>query len=159
MRSVVIYDSQYGNTRLLAEAIAAELAAVGTVDIENARNEDVTLPPDLTLLVVGGPTQVHGVSPPLRGQLDTIARHRLDGVQAAAFDTRGRGPRFLTGAASVGIAKRLEQKGAQLVLEPESFLVEGAEGPLVEGELERARAWAHDVLGMLAPTAASAALT
>ena len=56
MRSVVIYDSQYGNTRLLAEAIAAELEAVGTVDIENARNEDVTLPPDLTLLVVGGPT-------------------------------------------------------------------------------------------------------
>ena len=65
----------------------------------------------------------------------------------------------MTGAASVGIGKRLEQKGAQLVLEPESFLVEGAEGPLVEGELERARAWARDVLGMLTPPAASPALT
>src|SRR5205807_6759079 len=86
--------------------------------------------------------QVHGVSRTLGAQLDTITGHRLDGLPAAAFDTRGRGPRFLTGAASVGIAKRLEQKGAQLVLEPETFLVEGAEGPLVEGELERARAWA-----------------
>jgi flavodoxin len=73
MKSLVIYDSQYGNTRQLAEVIAAELEAVGRVDIENMRNENVTLPPDVTLLVVGGPTQVHAVSPPLRGQLDTIA--------------------------------------------------------------------------------------
>jgi flavodoxin len=151
MKSLVIYDSQYGNTRRLAEAIAAELGAVGTVEIENARDKDVTLPPDLTLLVVGGPTQVHGVSPPLRGQLDTIARHRLDGVPAVAFDTRGRGPRFLTGAASVGIAKRLKQKGAKLVVEPESFLVEGTEGPLVEGEIERASAWARDFAARVAP--------
>jgi flavodoxin len=65
MKSLVIYDSQFGNTRLLAEAIASEFEAVGTVDIERARNENVILPPDLTLLVVGGPTQVHNVSPPL----------------------------------------------------------------------------------------------
>jgi flavodoxin len=127
VKSLVIYDSQYGNTRLLAEAIASELEAVGTVSVENARIDDVTLPSDLTLLVVGGPTQVHNVSPPLRGQLDTIAKHRLDGIQAAAFDTRSHGPRILTGAASVGIAKRLKRKGANLVVEAESFLVEGTE--------------------------------
>ena len=149
MKSLVIYDSQYGNTRLLAEAIASELEAVGPVDVENARNETITFPPDLTLLVVGGPTQVHNVSPPLRGQLDTIAKHRLDRIQAAAFDTRAHGPRFLTGAASVGIAKRLKRKGAKLVVEAESFLVDGREGPLVEGELERARSWARDVLAKL----------
>jgi flavodoxin len=154
VKSLVIYDSQYGNTRLLAEAIASELEAVGTVSVENARIDDVTLPSDLTLLVVGGPTQVHNVSPPLRGQLDTIAKHRLDGIQAAAFDTRSHGPRILTGAASVGIAKRLKRKGANLVVEAESFLVEGTEGPLVKGELERARAWARDVAAKVAPTTA-----
>jgi flavodoxin len=154
VKSLVVYDSQFGNTRQLAEAIAVELQAVGTVEIENARIDDVIVPPDLTLLVVGGPTQVHNVSPPLRSQLESIATHQLDGVQAAAFDTRGRGPRFLTGAASVGITKRLKQKGAKLVVEAESFLVEGSEGPLVQGELERARTWAREVVAKVAPTTA-----
>jgi flavodoxin len=152
MKSVVIYDSQYGNTRHLAEVIAAELEVAGNVEVQNARTGRLGLPSDLELLVVGGPTQAHGVTHPVRAQLDTLAPHRLDGLAAATFDTRARGPRFLTGAASQGIAKRLEQKGARLVLEPESFLVEGTQGPLVEGELERARAWARAILAKLAPT-------
>jgi flavodoxin len=159
MQSVVIYDSEYGNTQALAEAIAAELEIAGTVQIQNARTGTVALPSDLGLLVVGGPTQAHGVTPPLRTQLDSLTSHRLQGVAAATFDTRARGPRFLTGAASRGIASRLEHKGANLVLEPESFLVDGKEGPLVEGELERARAWARSVLAELPvnPTAAGVA--
>jgi flavodoxin len=155
MKSVVFYDSQFGNTRQLAEAIAAELRAVGSVQIENARSETLSLPPDLDLLVVGGPTQVHQVSPPLRAQLDTMAKHSLHGVQAATFDTRVHGPRLLTGAASTGIAKRLKQKGARLVVEPESFLVQGTEGPLVEGELERVHVWARGILAKSASGAAS----
>lgn len=155
MQSVVIYDSQYGNTQALAEVIAAELEAAGPVQIENARTGTFELPPGLGLLVVGGPTQVHAVSPPLRAQLDSLTRHSLDGVAAAAFDTRARGPRFLTGAASRGIARRVEQKGAKLVLAPESFLVDGKEGPLAEGELEHARAWARQVLAKLAVTPAT----
>ena len=151
MKAVVIYDSQYGNTRQLAEAIAAELEAAGAVQIENARNEALSLPADMTLLVVGGPTQVHHVSPPLRAQLDTIPRHALDGIPAATFDTRVGGPRLFTGAASRGIAKQLKQRGARLVVQPASFLVEGREGPLVEGEIERARVWARDILATLAP--------
>jgi flavodoxin len=159
MKSVVIYDSQYGNTQALAEAIAAELKMAGAVEVENARTGTVELPSDLGLLVVGGPTQAHGMTRPLRTRLDSLTSHRLDGVVAATFDTRARGPRFLTGAASRGIARRLEQKGAKLVLEPGSFLVDGKEGPLAEGELERARAWARNVLAKLAvaPTAAGVA--
>jgi flavodoxin len=151
MKSVVIYDSQFGNTQALAEAIAAELKAAGAVAVENARTGTVELPSDLELLVAGGPTQAHGMTRPLRAQLDSLTRHRLDRVAAATFDTRVRGPRFLTGAASRGIARRLARKGARLVLEPESFLVDGKEGPLAEGELERARAWARNVLAELAP--------
>ena len=88
MKSVVIYDSQYGNTQALAEAIAAELKMAGAVEVENARTGTVELPSDLVLLVVGGPTQAHGMTRPLRTQLDSLASHRLDGVAAATFDTR-----------------------------------------------------------------------
>src|SRR5258708_1223650 len=114
MQSVVLYDSQEGNTRQLGEVIASELETVGRVQIESAREGSLTLPSDLRLLVVGGPTQGHTISPPLQAQLATIASGRLDGLQAATFDTRVRGPRILTGAASRGIAKRLERKGATL---------------------------------------------
>ena len=155
MNCVVIYDSQFGNTERIAQAIATEFDAIGSVQIENARNEELSLPQHLALLVVGGPTQMHKISPPLRSQLDTIERHRLDGVPAATFDTRARGPRFLTGAASGGIAKHLKRKGAKLVVEPASFLVEGTQGPLVDGELERARVWARDIVAKLAPQATS----
>ena len=62
--------------------------------------------------------------------------------RAAAFDTRFDKPAFLTGSAAKGIAKRLRQRGFELVAEPESFFVLGTEGPLKDGELERAAAWA-----------------
>ena len=61
-------------------------------------------------------------------------------AQAAAFDTRAHGSPLLTGAASHGIARRLRRHGYTL-LETESFVVNGTEGPLAEGELERAREW------------------
>ena len=63
MKSVVVYDSQYGNTQALAEAIAAELQATGAVEVEHARTGTVELPSDLGLLIVGGPTQAHGLTP------------------------------------------------------------------------------------------------
>jgi hypothetical protein len=66
------------------------------------------------------------------------------GTAAAAFDTRADKSPWLTGAASRGIAKRLRRRGYE-VLSTESFLVEDSEGPLVEGELERARAWGADL--------------
>ena len=60
---------------------------------------------------------------------------------AAAFDTRIDKPPALTGVAARGIAKRLGRRGWKLVAEPESFFVEDSEGPLADGELERAREW------------------
>ena len=59
----------------------------------------------------------------------------------ATFDTRADGRPALTGSAARGIAKRLRKRGFELVVEPESFLVEDADGPLADGELERARDW------------------
>jgi hypothetical protein len=56
----------------------------------------------------------------------------------------------VTGAAARGIARRLRRRGYQVVGD-ESFLVEDAEGPLADGELERARAWGAELAGLLAP--------
>lgn len=146
MLIAVVYDSEFGNTRTLAEAIAEELRNAGTVQLTDVRIGPAGLLDGLDILVVGGPTHVHGMSQPMKTYLDGWAGKRLQGLPVAAFDTRVHGPRWLTGAASGGIARWLRQRGARLVGTPESFLVDGREGPLAAGEVERSRAWARRLL-------------
>jgi hypothetical protein len=164
MRAVVIYESWYGNTRKVAEAIAAGLGGGSDVVVCSVDDPSPALG-ELDLLVVGGPTHVHGlssersrssaiehgaeVSEPgigVRGWLAELPEG--DGKRAAAFDTRLDKPVLLVGSAARGIGKRLERRGWELVAEPESFFVESDERtPLAEGELERAEAWGRALAG------------
>lgn len=167
MTVVVVYESMYGNTHRIAEAISDGVAQTGTpvevVSVEAAR--DRGLHPD-DVLVVGAPTHVHGLSrastreaavhdapghglevdPSAQGEgvrewLGTLDPH---GGRAAAFDTRVKGPAVLTGRASQAIAKALRRHGFDLVAEPESFLVSSAHQLLPEEEA-RARRWGAEL--------------
>jgi hypothetical protein len=105
--------------------------------------------PDLRaidVLVAGAPTQVHGISPAMRAFLDQVPPGMLREVCVAAFGTRVPGPELFTGSAAHGIAKQLTKKGGHLLLPPEEFIVTGREGPLAEGEIERAATWAATLL-------------
>jgi flavodoxin len=155
MRIAVMYESEFGNTRTLAEAIADELRREGAVQVTDLRAGPAALPHDLDLLVVGGPTQVHGISQLLRAELARWPQNALAGIAVAAFDTRVHGPHLLTGAASGGIARQLQQRGGRMVCPSASFLVDGREGPLTTGELERARGWARELLAQVATHAAT----
>jgi flavodoxin len=144
MRSLVIYESQFGNTAQIAKAIAADLEPLGPVELCDVQHTT----PDFqgaSVLVVGGPTQGHGVSKALMAALDQLGPDSLEGTRGAAFDTRIKWPKWLSGSAADGIAHKLTNKGAQLVVPPATFIVEGREGPLAEGELERAHEWAHEL--------------
>lgn len=145
MKTVVIYDSQFGNTRQIAEVIALRLEEEGAVHLMNVDAAMLDLH-EIDLLVVGGPTQMHGVSPAMRAWLDQVPPGALREIPVAAFGTRVPGLELLTGSAAHGIAKQLTKKGGHLLLPPEEFIVTGKEGPLAEGELERAAAWAATVL-------------
>lgn len=144
MNALVVYDSQFGNTEQIARAIGEELAKLGTVEVLHI-DAVGSVPAGLDLLVVGGPTQGHGVDQDEKAFLDRLPAESVRDIPFAAFDTRLRWPELLSGSAAKGIAKRLQQKGARLVIEPESFFVEGKDGPLGEGELERAANWAREV--------------
>ena len=157
MNALVLYESKFGNTEKVAEAIAltlqetvsTRLTAVGDVeDCADALR-------GVSILVVGGPTHRHGVSSVLRETLACLGDRALDGIRVATFDTRLHGSRLVTGSAAVRLARLLRRHGAWVVAPPASFLVEGGEGPLDEGELEHARAWAGEVLqaaGIRAPS-------
>ena len=121
MKTLVVYDSRFGNTARLAEAIATRLDA-RTLPASDAKPIDLET---ADMLLLGGPTQAHGISPTLRHLLDELPKGALKGVRAAAFDTRLDRPRALTGAAAKGLTRRLKHKGASVLAPGESFLVSG----------------------------------
>jgi hypothetical protein len=165
MRAIVVYESMYGNTRVVAERIADGLRDGYEVRLLSVQEALDTAVEEADLLVVGGPTHVHGLPNQRTRRAAADAADKPDsglameptatgpGVRewlartgegkhgaAAAFDTRIDAPAALTGRASKGIAKRLRRAGLHLVAEPESFLVD-KQSHLLAGEDERARAW------------------
>jgi flavodoxin len=150
MHTVIVFDSEYGDTREIAEAVAADLRTVGPLDIARVRTRAAaSLPADVDLLIVGSPTHMRRLSTKMRDYLDHLPGNSLVGVEAAAFDTRAHGWRLQTGAASAGIARQLKKYGAHLVVGPESFQVTAKEGPLADGEVEHAHTWAQEILAAM----------
>ncbi len=172
MNALVVYESVYGNTRAVAVAVAEGLGDGAVLSVGQA----VGRAEEAELLVVGGPTHMHGIATTRSRQMAAAAAHEDGttivpgatdelglrgwlrelpgggGSYAAAFDTRlDRSPWF-TGLAARGIARRLRHHGYE-VLGKESFLVEDAQGPLEEGELDRARAWGAQLAQLLAGSA------
>jgi len=145
MNAMVIYDSKFGNTRYIAEAIGRSLGTTYDVSVQSVA-EAPEVPRDINLLLVGGPTHAHGVSQPMQQFLNGLHADAVLGASVATFDTRFHKMKLLTGAASEGIAKRLRKRGAVIVADPESFFVTGGEGPLEEGEVERAGIWARHLI-------------
>lgn len=154
MKSMVLYDSQYGNTRRVAEAIGGTLAEAGDASVLHADEAAQDRLAGLDLLVVGSPTQRFNPTPTITSFLNDIPAGALSGVRVAAFDTRFTVEKIeemrilaffvrLFGYAAEKIARQLKAKGGTPATEPGRFYVLDTEGPLLEDELERAAAWAR----------------
>jgi flavodoxin len=149
MKALIIYDSMYGNTEKIAQAIGDGLTGeVKVVHIGEANPSELKT---YDLLVLGSPVHGGRATPALDTFIKQLPANFLEGISVAAFDTRfesedqGIGLRLLMSVihyAAPRIAKALEKKGGILVAEPEGFIVENKEGPLKQGELERASKWA-----------------
>ena len=162
MRCLVVYESIYGNTQDVALAIADGAASALPTDAVEVGDAPTTVADDVTLLIVGGPTHAFSMSRP--GTREDATTKHADGfsgdfvstsggirewlavmsapptTQYATFDTRIAKP-HLPGSAAVKAAKVLRKKRLSAAADPESFWVDGTTGPLVDGDLERARAW------------------
>lgn len=178
MRAVVVYESMYGNTHVVAVAIAQGLALPGGVVVVPVDRAARAMLEGADLVVVGGPTHAHGMSRESTRKAAVEAAHKpgselhldpdaagaglrdwfdsLGNVHtaAAAFDTRINGPAAFTGRAAKGIAKMLRGHEFVLAGEPESFLVDKA-GHLLAGEEDRARAWGAQLASALTSSRAS----
>ena len=178
MRALVIYESMYGNTHQVADAIAEGLNLLGDVQVVAVAGVAPSMLEGADLVVVGGPTHAHGMSrestrksaveaanKPAKGlhvepgaadmglrdwfeSLGTVA------TKAAAFDTRASAPVVFTGHAGKGISKMLRDHGLDLIAQPESFLVD-KENHLLPGERGRAMVWGERLVQTLAETRAA----
>ena len=153
MKSIVIYASRYGNTQRIAEAITEALQTHGEAQLFPADEALPVLPKGVDLVVIGGPTEVHRMTKPVVRLFERMERGMLQGMAAAAFDTRLRGSRLLTGSAGSGVARKLRRAGARLIVPEASFFVKSradSEQPELEpGELERAAVWAESLATLL----------
>jgi flavodoxin len=143
MKALVAYDSIYGNTKKVADAIATGLGS-GTRAVAVTAISEADLV-GIEMLVAGCPINGWRPSAGMGKFLGTLHADQLRGIKAAAFDTRVR--TFFHGDAAGKVAKALSKAGAETAAPPCLFLVEGKEGPLAAGELERAEAWGRSLAG------------
>jgi flavodoxin len=147
MKALVVYDSQHGNTEAIARAIAgaAPRGAARAVRVADVKAAELS---KVDVLAVGSPTLGGRPTPAVQAFLDGIPAGSLAKVRVAAFDTRmSIFIAKLFGWAADRIASGLKAKGGLPAAKPEGFIVKGREGPLADGERERAAVWAKGFLG------------
>lgn len=167
MQTLVVYESMYGSTRAIAEAIATGTKSAGPVSVLPACEVNPEALDGVGLLVVGAPTHAWSlprprtrraaVSAPSPGSPRAEVNATEPGVRellsdlpelecpAAAFDTRFKAPALVTGRSSRSIARRLRHRGATLVTGPRSFLVDRS-NHLLPGQAELAAAWGTELV-------------
>lgn len=158
VRSLVVFESLWGNTEKVARAVARGLAESMDVDVMDV-SENPPLPDDsVVLLLAGGPTHAFSMTRPrtraeartqgatqglrgpgLREWIGSLSDGHHD-TRVATFDTRVSTVRHLPGSAAKSAEREVKRRG-YTTLPRQSFWVEGSPGPLVDGELDRATAW------------------
>jgi flavodoxin len=177
MRALVVYESMYGNTHVVAEHIADGLRAVFDVDVVPVGEATPERVAAAALVVAGGPTHAHGLSrsstrraavdaahkegsdleldadamgPGLRDWFSDLGGH---GTAAAAFDTRFDMSAALTGRAGRGIERRFRSKGFHVVAGAESFFID-KRNHLLDGQDRRAKEWGETLARVACPATA-----
>jgi flavodoxin I len=145
MKTLIVYDSQYGNTENIARTIGGAMNdGVKIVRIGDAAATDVN---GIELLIIGSPTQGGRATKSISAFVDNLTETTLKNIKVAVFDTRLTTKLVtLFGYATGKITSSLKSKHVTLIVPAEGFLVKGAKGPLVDGEEGRAAAWGKKIV-------------
>jgi flavodoxin I len=152
MSTLIIYDSLYGNTEKIANAIGDSISGGSKVlRVEKAGSLEFG---KFDLLIVGSPTQAGSPTKTMQDFLSGIPDKDIKNIDVTAFDTRmsGKGHNLFVGIvvnffgyAAEKILNSLRKKGCRIRAAPQGFIVESKEGPLKDGELARAAEWAKSL--------------
>jgi len=153
MKTLIICDSVFGNTMQIAQSMSSANSSENIIVCLNVKDVKADDLKNIDLLIVGSPTRQFRATPAIISFIASISDKTLKGANVAGFDTRitlnvinSRVLRFVVdkgGYAAKTITEKLVKKGGKLIAPPEGFFVSGEEGPLAEGEIKRAAAWAE----------------
>ena len=141
MKALIIFDSNLGNTKIIVETIAKELGndtksvSVSDFDIKDLKGID--------LIIAGSPIIAWKPTEKMDKFLSGLSKDQLTGIKATSFDTR---VKIFHGDAMGKIADKLKNAGAEIFVKPQAFFVRGKEGPLFDGEIEKAIEWAKSII-------------
>ncbi len=161
MNTVVIYFSKFGHTKMIAEVISNALECAGEVSLHPYDEVQSAHFASADLVVMGTPTHRMNLPEVVRPFLKELPRRILRGKAVAAFDTSYKmvdrnSPEWMAHlTAAPKLARKLRKLGGRLIVSPETFHVKDREGPLYEGELQRAGQWAYSMLKALSPEISS----
>jgi len=139
-KAMIIYESKYGNTKLVAEKIAEGLAVgkqigVTIIDVGNADVETLT---HADIILFGAPNHMGGPTAGITKFIDKLGKIKIECKTGAAFDTY----MFSDYEKAVKrIEAQLKQKapGLKIAVPGLSVRVKGMKGPIAEGEIDKAR--------------------
>jgi flavodoxin len=156
MKTVILFDSYFGNTEKVAASIKEMLDPSGELILSRFNNAPPNILEQTDILILGSPTRAFRPTKPATDFLKNLPSNSLKGIKIAAFDTRidlnDVNSKFLRlmaglfGYAAEPLQKIMVKKGGKAAAEPEGFYVKGTEGPMTDGELKRASAWAASMV-------------
>lgn len=145
MEVLIIFDSNFGNTKKIADQIANQIGSgASSISVNDFKESDLL---GIKLLIVGSPINAWRPTKKTANFLDRLDSSKMKNVKAAAFDTRVKS--FISGNAAKKIAKALENSGMNVIVSPMGFYVKGNEGPLIEGEMKKVEAWVKLIISKL----------
>ena len=159
MNSIIVYDTSYGNTKKLAETIAETLKESGMeVTLFKVNEVKKLSAKDYNLLVLGSPTKFGTMTFAMKWFLGKVKSEEWTNKPFAAFDTEN--PENIEQSqlqnkewsAAEKIAEKLKEKKMNQLAPVLKALVLGQKGPLVEGEINRARDYASELANKLKET-------
>jgi flavodoxin len=170
MMTLVVYESMFGNTEQIANAVAAGLGESVDVQVTEVADAPTDPDPDVALIVAGGPTHAFSMSRE-NTRADAISKGAREGEREfglrdwmaalpsgehtekmATFDTKIKSMRHVPGSAAKSAAKAAHRHGYESVARAESFYVDDVDGPLLDGEIDRARAWGRQLAASMIKT-------
>lgn len=145
MKAIVVFDSNYGNTKLIADTIAKKLGNnVPHISVMDIKAFEID---EYELLIIGSPIISWSPTEKITNFLISLNPDKLKSMSVAAFDIRPK--KFMSGNAANKIAKTLQKSGANLIVPPMGFYVKGHHAILFDGELDKAESWATTIKSKL----------
>ncbi len=146
VKVIVVYESKYGNTKLVAETIIEGLKKVKGIEtvLSELKKVDFNEISDYDAILVGSPNHFGGPTRGIKKFIDKLGKLNLEGKLGAVFDTYIKED---FEKAVQKMEKRINEKvpGLKLVAPGLSIKVQGMKGPILEGELPKCKEFGNKI--------------